>query len=63
LIAEEVERVLPDLVVCDASGEAETVLYHELPAMLVREIQKQQRRILDLRARIVELESQRHPSN
>jgi hypothetical protein len=45
LIAEEVARVLPDLVVHSPSGEAETVLYHELPAMLVNELQKQQRRI------------------
>jgi hypothetical protein len=63
LIAEEVERVLPELVVHDASGEAETVLYHELPAMLLNEIQKQQkliecqiREIDSLNARVAALE-------
>ncbi len=45
LIAEEVEEVLPELVVHRPTGEAETVLYHEMPAMLLNELQKQQRRI------------------
>ena len=49
LIAEEVEDVLPDLVVHDASGQAETVLYHEMPAMLLNELQKQQRELDRLR--------------
>jgi hypothetical protein len=31
LIAEEVEKVMPELVVCASSGEVETVLYHEMP--------------------------------
>ena len=63
LIAEEVEKVLPELVVHGASGEAETVLYHELPAMLLNEIQKQQRliecqirEIENLTARVAALE-------
>lgn len=62
-IAEEVEDVLPDLVVHDASGNAETVMYHEMPAMLLNEIQKQQktiedqsREIRDLRYRLGALE-------
>ncbi len=45
LIAEEVEEVLPELVVCDSSGGPETVLYHEMPAMLLNELQKQQKTI------------------
>ncbi len=45
LIAEEVEAILPDLVVLDESGEPQAVLYHELPAMLVNEWQKQQREL------------------
>jgi len=45
LIAEEVEEVLPELVVHNAAGEVETVLYHEMPAMLLNELQKQQRHI------------------
>jgi hypothetical protein len=45
LIAEDVEEVLPDLVTCGADGEPETVLYHELPAMLLNELQKQDRQL------------------
>jgi len=45
LIAEEVEKVLPELVVKDPAGQPQTVLYHEMPAMLLNELQKQQRRI------------------
>jgi hypothetical protein len=43
LIAEEVEKVLPELVLRDASGEIQTVLYNELPVLLLNELQKQQR--------------------
>ena len=52
LIAEEVERVLPDLVVCDPSGETLTVLYDEIPALLVSELQKQERRLAEGRDRL-----------
>jgi len=45
LIAEEVEEVLPELVVHNSAGEVETVLYHEMPAMLLNELQKQRRLI------------------
>ena len=45
LIAEEVEEVMPELVVRNAAGEVETVLYHQMPAMLLNELQKQQRTI------------------
>jgi hypothetical protein len=45
LIAEEVEKVLPELVMKDADGRPQSVLYHEMPAMLLNELQKQQRRI------------------
>ena len=53
LIAEEVEDVLPDLVVHDAAGNVETVLYQEMPAMLLNELQKQQRTI-EAQARALE---------
>ena len=46
LIAEEVEKVLPELVLRNAVGEVETVLYNELPAMLLNELQRQQKRIV-----------------
>jgi hypothetical protein len=42
LIAEEVEMVLPDLVVHDAGGAVASVRYDELPVLLLRELQKQQ---------------------
>ena len=65
LIAEEVEEVLPELVVCDSSGGPETVLYHEMPAMLLNELQKQQKRLESagrdrgLEARLAALEAAR----
>jgi Chaperone of endosialidase len=40
LIAEEVEKVYPELVIDDASGKPETVEYQVLPAMLLNEVQK-----------------------
>jgi len=44
LVAEEVADVYPGLVQFD-KGEPQTVLYHVLPAMLLNEVQKQQREI------------------
>lgn len=41
LIAEEVAEVYPELVARTAEGEPWTVLYHELPAMLLNEWQRQ----------------------
>jgi polyhydroxyalkanoate synthesis regulator phasin len=58
LIAEEVEQVMPELVVRDAAGQIESVAYHELPAMLLNELQKQQAQIEAKDARIVALENQ-----
>jgi hypothetical protein len=40
LIAEEVERVYPELVTHDADGRVEAVHYEMLPALLVNEVQK-----------------------
>jgi len=45
LIAEEVDQVLPELVIHNKEGEIETVAYHELPPMLLNELQKQRARI------------------
>ncbi len=55
LIGEEVEKVMPELVVCSSSGEVETVLYHEMPAMLLNELQKQQREVQKQQREIEEL--------
>lgn len=43
LIAEEVAGVFPDLVVRNQQGEIETVQYHQLPALLLNELQKEHR--------------------
>ena len=42
LIAEEVAKVYPELVVWGAKGEIESVQYHELIPMLLNEVQHQQ---------------------
>jgi hypothetical protein len=45
LIAEEVAKVYPQLVQYSTTGELNTVLYHELPALLLNEVQKQHAQI------------------
>ena len=50
LIAEEVATVYPELVTRTASGEVQTVKYHELIPMLLNELQRQQRELVELRA-------------
>lgn len=40
LIAEEVAKIYPDLVVYDAEGKIETVQYHKLTPMLLNELQQ-----------------------
>jgi len=52
LIAEEVAEVMPDLVVYDLQGDPQTVKYHELPAMLLNELQKAIARIEVLEAKL-----------
>jgi hypothetical protein len=43
LIAEDVATVYPELVVRDGNGQIESVQYHELPALLLNELQKEHR--------------------
>src|SRR5262249_7760938 len=45
LVAEEVAQVAPGLVVFDQEGQPQTVRYHFVNAMLLNEVQKQQRLI------------------
>ena len=45
LIAEEVATVYPELVTRTATGEVQTVKYHELIPMLLNELQRQQQAI------------------
>jgi hypothetical protein len=57
LIAEEVERVYPELVTCDAAGQPQTIRYHLLVPMLLNETQKDRKEIQDLKARLKRLEA------
>jgi|SRR5665213_205342 len=50
-IAEEVEKVFPALVLYDAEGRADSVAYHEMTAMLLKEIQRLNDRILVLESK------------
>ena len=45
LIAEEVADVYPELVVRGADGQIQSIQYQKLPAMLLNELQKQNRQI------------------
>jgi hypothetical protein len=45
LVAEQVEKVNPDLVVRDASGKVNTVRYEAVNAMLLNEFLKEHRRV------------------
>jgi hypothetical protein len=52
LIAEEVAQVMPELVVLDKEGLPQTVKYHDLPALLLNELQKAVKRIEVLEAKL-----------
>jgi hypothetical protein len=52
LIAEEVAEIYPELVVLNKEGQPSGVRYHVLPAMLLNELQRQQREIDELRAQV-----------
>jgi transposase len=52
LIAEEVDKVLPELVIHDKDGQIETVAYHELAPMLLNELQKQKQEIEALKRQL-----------
>jgi hypothetical protein len=57
LIAEEVEKVFPDLVAYGADGQVETVQYHKLTPMLLNELQRQAERNTDLETEIRDLKA------
>ena len=64
LVAEEVERIYPELVIYGADGKVETVRYLALVSMLLNELQKQRHRgeaqareIETLSAQVVELKA------
>ena len=54
LIAEEVAEIYPELVVLDKDGQPAGVRYHVLPAMLLNELQRQQRVIEAQASRLAE---------
>jgi len=58
LIAEEVDEVMPELVVRSVDGQIETVAYHVLPSLLLNEYQKQNRRLVDAEAMLAASEQE-----
>ena len=52
LVAEEVERVYPELVVHGTDGKVQSVRYLELTALLVNELQKQSSETQELAQRL-----------
>jgi trimeric autotransporter adhesin len=58
LIAEEVAKVYPELVIRDDAGRVEGVRYEELTPMLLNEVQQQQRTIANQERRLGSQEEQ-----
>jgi hypothetical protein len=58
LIAEEVDRVFPELVVRDEAGKIEGVRYDELAPMLLNEVQQQQQQLATQAEQLGELKQQ-----
>ncbi|PYJ80399.1 MAG: hypothetical protein DME69_01035 [Verrucomicrobia bacterium] len=54
LVAEQVEKVNPDLVARDADGKAYTVRYQAVNAMLLNEFLKEHRTVQDLEATVAQ---------
>jgi septal ring factor EnvC (AmiA/AmiB activator) len=57
LVAEQVEKVNPDLVARDAKGEVYTVRYEAVNAMLLNEFLKEHRKVEQQEASITQLKS------
>jgi hypothetical protein len=57
LVAEDVEKVNPDLVVRDADGKLSTVRYEAVNAMLLNEFLKEHRTVQEQKATIAQLKS------
>jgi hypothetical protein len=52
LVAEEVEKVNPDLVIRDTEGKPQTVRYEQIDAMLLNEFLKEHKRVEELKSTI-----------
>ena len=57
LVAEEVEKANPDLVLRDAAGKPYTVRYEQVNAMLLNEFLKQHRKVEEQQATVAGLQS------
>src|SRR5262249_1772732 len=55
LVAEEVQRVNPDLVVRDGNGQPYSVRYDQVNAMLLSEFLKEHRKVEELQAAVAQL--------
>ena len=55
LVAEQVEKVNPDLVACDEQGKPYTVRYEAVNAMLLNEFLKEHRKVETLEATVAHL--------
>ena len=55
LVAEEVQKVSPDLVIRDAEGKPQTVRYEQVNAMLLNEFLKEHRTVQELKSEIAAL--------
>ncbi len=58
LVAEEVEKANPDLVIRDAEGKPQTVRYEQINTMLLNEFLKERRKVEKLEATVADLASQ-----
>jgi hypothetical protein len=56
LVAEDVEKVNPDLVVRDADGKVRTVRYEQINAMLLNEFLKEHKQVEKLQAALAEMD-------
>ena len=54
LIAEEVKEIMPSLVVHNQDGEVESVKYHELPILILNEMQKALKEIEELKSKLLQ---------
>ena len=57
LVAEEVEKVNPDLIVRDPKGKPHTVRYEQINAMLLNEFLKEHRKVQEQEATINQLQA------
>jgi hypothetical protein len=62
LVAEDVERIDPDLVVRDPNGKPYTVRYDAVNAMLLNEFLKEHRKVEELQATVAEMKSEKNAS-